>query len=86
MLSESLVGVASVAFTAGTSVPTIVPRKTASTSPVTERNAVFGLSASRREASSADDPRDEAPNSRDATEVSHGPAITRPTIVISRPG
>src|SRR6266487_392229 len=54
LLSAPAVGVASVAFTAGTIRPTIVPRKTASTSPVTARKAPRGLSASRRVARSAD--------------------------------
>ncbi len=86
MLSAVLVGDASVAFTAGTSVPTIVPRKTASTSPVTDRKAAFGLSASRRLASSGAAPRDIEPNSRAVAQVNHGPAITSPTIVRSSPG
>ncbi len=86
MLSALAAGVASVAFTAGMNVPTIVAKKTASTSPVTDRKAAFGLSASRRVASSADGPRVARPNSRAAAAVRYGPASTRPTIVTSRPG
>ena len=86
LLSAPAVGVCSVAFTAGTIRPTIVPRKTASVRPVTARKAPFGLSASRRVASSADDPLAVRPKSRAACAVSQGPAITRPIIVRSSPG
>jgi hypothetical protein len=86
LLIDVLVGDASVAFTAGTSVPTIVPRKTASTSPVTERKAAFGLSASRRLARSGAAPAETDPTSRAVAHVNHGPAITSPTIVRSSPG
>jgi hypothetical protein len=67
-------------------VPTIVPRKTASTSPVTDRKAAFGSSASRLLASSVAAPSDIEPNSRAVAQVNHGPAITSPTIVSSSPG
>ena len=86
LLSAPAVGVCSVAFTAGTIRPTMVPRKTASVRPVTARKARFGLSASRRLASSADDPLASRPKSRAASPVSHGPAITRPIIVRMSPG
>ena len=86
LLSAPAVGVCSVAFTAGTIRPTIVPRKTARVRPVTARKARFGLSASRRLASSADDPLADRPKSRAACAVSHGPAITRPIIVSRIPG
>ena len=72
--------------TAGTSAPTIVPRNTASTSPRTARNAALGLSASRRAASSGDAPFSTRAHQRALTAVSQGPAITRPTMVSSRPG
>ena len=71
---------------AGTSVPTIVPRKTASTSPVTDRKAPPGLSASRLLASSPEEPRAVRPNSAAACAVIHGPAMTRPIIVTRMPG
>ena len=49
-------GVAVIDLMAGSSPATTVPRNTASTSPLTDRNAAFGLSASRRAASSGDAP------------------------------
>ena len=79
-------GVASSDSTVGISAPTIVPRNTASTSPRTARKAALGLSASRREASSGDAPFSTRAHHRAVTAVSHGPAITRPIMVSSRPG
>src|SRR5262249_21386240 len=86
LLSAPAVGVGPVAFPAGTIKPAIVPRKTASTSPLTARKAPFGLSASRRVASSAEDPLVTRPKSRAACATSQGPATTRPIIVRSSPG
>ena len=63
-----------------------MPRNTASTRPRTARNAVLGSSASRRVASSGDAPFSTRAHSRASAAVSHGPAITRPIIVTSKPG
>src|SRR5215470_7936188 len=71
---------------AGSSPATIVPRNTASTSPLTDLKAALGLSASLRAASSDDVPDISLPNNRAACAVSQGPAITRPIRITSRPG
>jgi hypothetical protein len=71
---------------AGISPATRVPRNTASTRPLTDRNAAFGLSASRPAAKIGDAPRLSRGSSRAARAVIHGPPTTRPTMMISRPG
>ena len=85
LLSDLALGVAVIDSTTGSSPATMVPRKTARTSPLTERKAAFGLSPSRRAASSGDAPPD-LRSSRAAWAVSHGPATTRPIRMMSRPG
>ena len=79
-------GVAVVSFTVGISPASIEPRNTARTSPLTARNAAFGVSASRRAASSAGAAPVRRASKRAATEVSHGPATTSPISVSSSPG
>ena len=79
-------GVATSESRVGTSVPTIVPRNTASTRPRTARNAALGSSASRRVASSGDGPPSTRVPSRASAQVSHGPAMTRPIMLTSSPG
>ncbi len=64
----------------------MVPRNTASTSPLTDLNAAFGLSASRRAASKAEAPFMNRANARAACAVSHGPPSTRPIRMTIRPG
>ncbi len=86
LFSAAAFGVATIESSVGTSAPTIVPRNTASTSPLTDLKAPFGLSASRRAASSGDGPCATRANSHATAAVSHGPAITRPIMMMSRPG
>src|SRR6266702_4529973 len=66
LLSALALGVAIVKLIAGSSPATTVPRNTASTSPLTDRKAAFGLSASRRAASSEDVPFMNLPSRRAA--------------------
>jgi hypothetical protein len=86
LFSAAAFAVAATDSTDGTSAPTIVPRNTASTRPRTARNAALGLSASRRVASSGEAPLNTRAHHRAAAAVSHGPAITSPTMTMSRPG
>src|SRR6266567_9085160 len=86
LLSALALGVAIVKLTAGSSPATTVPRNTASTSPLTDLKAAFGLSASRRAASSEDVPFISLPSRRAACAVSQGPPATRPIRMMRRPG
>src|SRR6266702_204302 len=86
LLSAVALGVAVRESTAGRSPATTVPRNTASTSPLTDLNAAFGLSASRRAASKADAPCMNRANARAACAVSQGPPTTRPIRMTIRPG
>jgi hypothetical protein len=67
-----------------TSAASAVPIMTASTSPLTDRYAARGLSASRRAASTAGPLRATRASSRAALMVSQGPATMRPTMTRTR--
>ena len=86
LLSAAAFGVVLSDSTAGISVPAIVPRNTASTSPRTARNAALGLSSSRRVASSGEAPFRIRAHHRAVVAVSHGPATISPIMTMSRPG
>jgi hypothetical protein len=86
LLSALALVVAVVALMAGSRAATAVPRKTARTSPLTERNAAFGLSASRRAAKIGAAPPPSFGSSLAACAVSHGPPITSPIMMTSSPG
>jgi hypothetical protein len=67
-----------------TPVATLVT-KSATVRPLTARKPACGLSASRRPAISAAAWRARPASNREPTSVSHGPATTSPTMIITNP-